>query len=64
MKEYKRLLPPLQATTVEVVAAHVKNARQLGGHVKSVTLSGALEKYSASSDCAMLPWSANNWPAR
>ena len=53
LKEYKRLLPTLQATTVEIVAAHVKNARQLGGGVKSVTLGGAWEKYSASPDRAM-----------
>ena len=53
LKEYNRLLPTLQATTVEIVAAHVKNARQLGGRVKSVTLGGAWEKYSASPDRAM-----------
>ena len=41
LKEYQRLLPTLQATTVEVVAAHVKNARQLGGRVLSVTLGDA-----------------------
>jgi hypothetical protein len=35
--EYHRLLPTLQATTVEVVAAHVKNARQLAGRIMHVT---------------------------
>ena len=53
LKEYNRLLPTLQATTIEVVAAHVKNARQLGGRVMHVTLGGAWEKYSASPDRAM-----------
>ena len=45
LKEYNRLLPTLQATTVEVVAAHVQNARQLGGRVMHVTLGDAWEKY-------------------
>ncbi|MBQ6474221.1 MAG: tyrosine-type recombinase/integrase [Victivallales bacterium] len=53
LKEYHRLLPTLQATTVEVVAAHVKNARQLEGRMMRVTLGEAWEKYSASPDRAM-----------
>lgn len=53
VKEYYRLLPTLQATTVEVVAAHVTNARQLGGRVIPLTLGEAWEKYSASPDRAM-----------
>ncbi len=53
VKEYNRLLPTLQATTVEVVAAHVTNARQLGGRVMHLTLGEAWEKYSASPDRAM-----------
>ncbi len=53
LKEYKRLLPTLQATTVEVVAAHVKNARQLAGRLNRVTLEQAWEKYSSSPDRAM-----------
>ena len=53
LEEYKRLLPTLQATTVEVVAAHVKNARQLAGRMQHVTLGDAWEKYSASPDRAM-----------
>ena len=53
MKEYQRLLPTLQATTVEVVAAHVQIARQLGGRVMHVTLGDAWEKYSSSPDRAM-----------
>ena len=53
LKEYHRLLPTLQATTVEVVAAHVKNARQLAGRMKHLTLGGAWDKYSVSPDRAM-----------
>ncbi len=53
LKEYQRLLPTLQATTVEVVAAHVQNARQLGGRLMHLTLGDAWEKYSASPDRAM-----------
>ena len=53
LKEYERLLPTLQATTVEVVAAHVKNARQLAGRIMHLTLGDAWEKYSASPDRAM-----------
>ncbi len=53
LEEYKRLLPTLQATTVEVVAAHVKNARQLAGRMQHITLGDAWEKYSASPDRAM-----------
>ena len=53
LKEYNRLLPTLQATTVEVVAAHVKNARQLAGRMKHLTLSEAWKKYSESPDRAM-----------
>ena len=53
LKEYKRLLPTLQATTVEVVAAHVKNARQLAGRLKRVTLEQAWDKYLLSPDRAM-----------
>ena len=46
MKEYKRLLPTLQADTLEVVAAHVKVARQLGAQEKSIRLADVWEKYS------------------
>ena len=53
LKEYQRLLPTLQATTVEVVAAHVKNARQLAGRIMRLTLGDAWEKYSVSPDRAM-----------
>ena len=53
LKEYQRLLPTLQATTVEVVAAHVKNARQLAGRMSHVTLGDAWNKYAASPDRAM-----------
>ena len=53
MKEYKRILPTLQATTVEVVAAHVKNARQLEERIMRLTLGNAWEKYSVSPDRAM-----------
>ena len=53
LKEYKRLLPTLQATTVEVVAAHVKNARQLEGRMVRLTLGQAWDKYSHSPDRAM-----------
>ena len=53
LEEYNRLLPTLQATTVEVVAAHVKNARQLAGRIMRLTLGGAWEKYSVSPDRAM-----------
>ena len=53
LEEYRRLLPTLQATTVEVVAAHVKNARQLEGRVKHLTLGSTWEKYSTSPDRAM-----------
>ena len=53
VKEYNRLLPTLQATTVEVVAAHVTNARQLAGRMKHLTLGSAWEKYSASPERAM-----------
>ena len=53
LKEYKRLLPTLQATTVEIVAAHVKNARQLEGRISRLTLGNAWEKYSVSPDRAM-----------
>ena len=53
LKEYQRLLPTLQATTVEVVAAHVKNARQLAGRMSHVTLGDAWNKYAESPDRAM-----------
>ena len=53
LKEYERLLPTLQATTVEVVAAHVKNARQLVGRIMRLTLGDAWKKYSVSPDRAM-----------
>ena len=53
LKEYERLLPTLQATTVEVVAAHVKNARQLAGREKHITLGSAWQKYMASPERAM-----------
>ena len=53
MKEYMRLLPTLQATTVEMVAAQVKNARQLGDRVKRLALCDAWNKYSVSPDRAM-----------
>ncbi len=53
LEEYQRLLPTLQATTVEVVAAHVKNARQLAGRIMRLTLGAAWEKYSVSPDRAM-----------
>ncbi|MBQ9367727.1 MAG: tyrosine-type recombinase/integrase [Victivallales bacterium] len=53
LEEYNRLLPTLQATTVEVVAAHVKNARQLAGRIMRLTLGNAWEKYSVSPDRAM-----------
>lgn len=53
LEEYKRLLPTLQATTVEVVAAHVQNARQLAGRLVRLTMSEAWAKYSTSPDRAM-----------
>ncbi len=53
LKEYERLLPTLQATTVEVVAAHVKNARQLAGRIMRLPLRDAWEKYAISPDRAM-----------
>ena len=53
LKEYNRLLPTLQATTVEVVAAHVTNPRQLAGRIMRLTLGNAWEKYSVSPDRAM-----------
>ncbi|MBO4511244.1 MAG: tyrosine-type recombinase/integrase [Victivallales bacterium] len=53
LEEYNRLLPTLQATTVEIVAAHVKNARQLAGRIMRLTLGSAWEKYSVSPDRAM-----------
>lgn len=53
LEEYNRLLPTLQATTAEVVAAHVTNARQLAGRVMHLTLGGAWEKYSISPERAM-----------
>lgn len=46
LEEYRRLLPTLQATTVEVVAAHVKVARQLGTPEKSIRLADVWAKYS------------------
>ena len=54
LKEYHRLLPTLQATTVEVVAAHVTNARQLAKRMMRMTLEGAWEKYSVSPNRASL----------
>ena len=53
LKEYHRLLPTLQATTVEVVAAHVTNARRLAGRIMRLTLGSAWGKYSVSPDRAM-----------
>ncbi len=52
LKEYERLLPTLQATTVEMVAAQVKHARQLGARIRSLRLSEAWQKYSVSPDRA------------
>ncbi|MBR4517547.1 MAG: tyrosine-type recombinase/integrase, partial [Victivallales bacterium] len=46
LKEYKRLLPTLQADTLEVVAAHVKVARRLGSPEKSLRLADVWPKYS------------------
>ena len=45
-----KFMPIVLTTSEEIVAAYGKNARQLGGRVKSVTLGGAWEKYSASPD--------------
>ena len=53
LEEYNRLLSTLQAMTVEVVAAHVKNARQLAGRIMRLALGSAWEKYSVSPDRAM-----------
>lgn len=46
LKEYLRLLPTLQADTIEVVAAHVKVARQLGTKDKSIRLADVWKEYS------------------
>ena len=46
LEEYERLLPTLQADTIEVVAAHVKVARQLGTPEKSLRLGAVWATYS------------------
>ena len=46
LKEYRRLLPTLQADTIEVVASHVKVARQLGTKDKSIRLADVWKEYS------------------
>ena len=46
MEEYERLLPTLQADTIEVVAAHVKVARNLAQKERSIRLVDVWSEYS------------------
>lgn len=57
LKEYQRLLPTLQATTVEVVAAHVKVARRLGAPEKRDAHQGGGEEDNQSERAC-----AHGWP--